>query len=449
MTADEFYMQRDQRTAYYLREQTIIRRPILVRWGMQAAHSTAGQTLLLALVNQLARFCRSADFIGPDAGLRVVAPFGGTSLRDSLRTMSQRIDPYGYWGQGDPREASYTISVGPDGGTAEAYLGCDGWLAYACPTPESVPPIDPNGTLGAGLASCLGAANAFKASLGLPNKPFSGRLSLWSYTRDAAAAQGPELPNLDLGRVLVIGAGAVASALVYWLLHLPVQASWDIVDKDVVQLDNTNRGLLFTPKDAGWPVGRPREKAEVLARFLTGARHHPVWFDEFRADGHRWDIVLPLANERGVRRLVQASHPPLMIHATTSSNWYTQLHRHRPDQDRCLACRFPDTSAAPPACAVVPLNMASEEHGPDAALPFLSAAAGLLLAADLVRLGLGNYKTTHGNLITLDWFGSIPRPTVRQEHCDTGCQHWGEPTVRRMLNASSRWYTVDSDALTS
>ncbi len=92
-----------------------------------------------------------------------------------------------------------------------------------------------------------------------------------------------------------------------------------------------------------------------------------------------------------------------MIHATTSPNWQTQLHRHRPVRDCCLASRLPDTDLPTPACAAAPLSIQDLGQGrqPDAALPFLSAAAGLLIAADLVRLGLGEYESEYGNLLTL------------------------------------------------
>src|SRR5207302_1038153 len=100
------------------------------------------------------------------------------------------------------------------------------------------------------------------------------------------------------------------------------------------------------------------------------------------------------------------------------------------------------------ACAAAPLSVPEPGHQrpPDAALPFLSAAAGLLIAADLARLGLGGYESECGNLFTLDWFGDMGRPTVRHEQCQPGCPGWGNPAVRSILNASTRWYALDQEA---
>jgi len=51
-----------------------------------------------------------------------------------------------------------------------------------------------------------------------------------------------------------------------------------------------------------------------------------------------------------------------------------------------------------------------------------------------------------GNLITLDWFGDMGRPTVRYELCQPDCSGWGNPAVRRTLNRATRWYTLDQEA---
>lgn len=449
VTCEDFYLRRDLRTVYYIQGKPVQPQPVQVRWGKDAADSPAAQMLLLSLANQLARFCRSVGFSGPNAPLLVPAPLGGASLHEALLTACQRIDPCGQWIAGEVAQAAYRIGVGQACQNADVYLGANGWLAYVVSKGSELPHLESaNNFIGAGMAACIGAANAFKASLGLQQPHFSGAFSLWSFGRDSNALQGPAIEPTDLGDVLIVGAGAVAAALVYWLRFLPISGHWDVVDGDEVQLDNTNRGLLFTAEDAGWPEQTCRKKVNILARHLDQSQPHICWFDEFDTRGRQWDLILPLANERNVRGFVQARRPPLMIHATTSPNWQTQLHRHRPGRDRCLACRLPDADMPPPACAAVPLDLPipGVDRQPDAALPFLSAAAGLLIAADLVHLGLGGYEVLNGNLITLDWFSDLGRPTVRHEACQPDCSGWGSPTTRRILNRTSHWYFVDQDA---
>jgi molybdopterin/thiamine biosynthesis adenylyltransferase len=105
---------------------------------------------------------------------------------------------------------------------------------------------------GAATASCLGAAALLRAQLGLDTKPRV--LSSWNYAEGPLAATGPDaLESLDVGRVLLVGAGAVAASLIYWLHAFGVGGYWIVVDKDIVRFHNINRGLIFTAGHAGWP----------------------------------------------------------------------------------------------------------------------------------------------------------------------------------------------------
>jgi hypothetical protein len=72
-------------------------------------------------------------------------------------------------------------------------------------------------------------------------------------------------------------------------------------------------------------------------------------------------------------------------------------------------------------------------------LPFLSAAAGLLLAAGLVRLQYGtlqrgphNHWRLHLELEHRTWQRS-------QHHCREGCAQMLDESIRRALNAGTRW----------
>ena len=146
----------------------------------------------------------------------------------------------------------------------------------------------------------------------------------------------------------------------------------------------------MTAADAGWPGGRPigtaQDKAQIVADVLAGAAT-PLWYDQWAATNPpRADLVLPLANERGVRAGIAALGEPLLIHATTSSQWTAELHLHRPDIDDCPACRIPDVAAPVFACSTGPAVPDDAANAGDAALPFLSAAAGLMLLIAITQL---------------------------------------------------------------
>lgn len=449
---DEFYLHRDRRSASYLGSVGLDPKPVAVSWGRDAAGTGWGQICVLALANLTARFARRAAFSGPNSALRVKNPFGGTSLAEAVMSTLRSVDPCGTWGQRVTGVESYKIGVGRDAAPSDHYVAPAGWVAHVQENPNDLPRSQDNSAdaLGASLCACLASANSFKRSLGLNQSLFDGALSLWSL-RYADFDPGPPLPDsIDLGRVLVAGAGAVANSLVYWLQYSPIRAKWDVVDGDHVELHNTNRAMLFTPGDAGWPAGPSKPKAMTLARYLQNATPHKAWVDELIRMGDRWDLIVPLANERNARMWIQRTRPPLALHATTSENWWTQLFRHRPARDRCLICQFPDGDRPSPECATATVNPPAS--GPtipaDAALPFLSSGAGLMLLSDLLRLGMGQLASSRPSVVTWDWFGSIESPRVWKQECDPQCTEWSTAAVRKKVNASSKWYDLDQSATT-
>jgi hypothetical protein len=441
MTKDEFYTQRDSRSTTYLASAVLQPRPVQLVWGEDAASTEAGQLLILGIANQLARFVRVSGFLGPDAALLGPTLVPTTTLREALLRSAAAIDPFGDW-QERVVTPCYTIGIGRVDYPCDLYVSSQAWIAYALTERGSVSTA--TCPLGASMAACIAVANAFKVSLQLDQPLFNGALSLWNYGRDVAAIAGPALPALlPVGSVLMVGAGAVASSFAFWASPLNFDAEWDIVDRDRVDLTNTNRGLLFTARDAGFYGDRSAAKAEIVASYLGQAKAHEMWYDEFRKTHHeRWDLYLPLANERSARSLMQAAYPPVMLHATTSPNWESQLHRHRPARDRCLPCRLPE-DAPVPECSRSTIATASTSSTVDAALPFLSATAGAMLAADVVRLAINAMSDAFGNFIRIDWHSESRGDMVRSERCDDGCQSWGNQAIRRRLNWQTRWYALD------
>jgi hypothetical protein len=136
-----------------------------------------------------------------------------------------------------------------------------------------------------------------------------------------------------------------------------------------------------------------------------------LWWNEFVLQHARsdfdFDVWLPLANDFGVRFSMQNNVPPLMIHASTGANWGINHGRHVPGRDDCLADRFPrEASAQDLACATG--QVITSEGAIDAALPFSSLFAGLLITADLVRAQLPDYPQVP-NFAFFDWYGAFER----------------------------------------
>ncbi|NUQ98945.1 MAG: hypothetical protein HOY79_21080 [Streptomyces sp.] len=451
-TARRFYAERDARTLQYGADTTALARPIAVLVATDAT-SRPAQVAALALVNMLARVHRRIHLVVPTDDLRARALVDARTLADAMVATVTSINPVlalttARTPTSIPADA-ITIGIGTElPQQLDFYLGWHGGrgeIATApCPASSTT---EEEHILGAATAACLAATMAFRAAHGNAVRPT--RLNPLERTADEDAGTTSRTGPVDVGNVLVVGAGAVSQALFYWLREIGVVGQWDVVDGDLAELHNTNRCLGMTADDAGWPNALPhgelRHKAIITAE-LTGAQPHPHWYDTWPnlADSPRYDIVLPLANERDVRAQIAALGQPVLLHASTSPNWTAELHRHIPDRDDCPACRIPTAQTSSFLCGTGPANP-TNPGSPDAALPFLSATAGLLLAASLLEIhkesqlitGRQNHWRLHLELGHRLWQSAI--------HLNNGCPHTLPPAARQILHASApgRWGSID------
>lgn len=443
---DEFYQLRDPRTEQYVGSDTNYFGPVHLEIRYADATIAAAQLKLLAIANQAARVHRAFSIDLPENAipLRVNTPFDGSTLHEVLRNTIRAINPcceIRFGARPDGKHVSLGIGASAGHGL-DWYLGAKGAIAHLSKKPEPI--TDERASLrGAALGACLGAAALFRSSMGLESAPRT--LSAWNYREGSAAERGPDLSQqIDVGRVLMVGAGAVAASLVYWLKSFGVGGSWTIVDEDVVELHNTNRGLVFTPAHSNWPDLRPEQmlsKAALLAALLPSSRAVRKWFDTASEVNEQYDVILCLANARGVRSQVAARNSAVVLHATTGRNWLSELHRHVLSIDDCIWCRSGEMVAARFGCSTATIG--APENSADAALPFLSAASGLMLATSLERLQLGQLTSDSCN----DWrwdFGSNYRMAAAgKRQCRSDCQRICPAEVRKRINAGTRWAHLD------
>ena len=439
MTDEErFYLERDRRT----RECGVVDgldQPVRVVVGSSVANSPAGQAMVLALVNMLARIHRHLQLEVPPVDLLRPTLVPAKRLDEAAVSLAKAINPFIHLN--GPESSHHAIGLGSDAPPGLPwYAGADGQVAMIDRQPLPFQQTD-SMTLGAGLVACLAAATILRQVLGHDLRLVS--LSTWNFRDRIDAAREPDLPGpVDVGDVLLIGAGGVGSCLAYWLREFGIVGNWHVLDGDEAILHNTNRCLGLLVRDTGWPDGSPRNKA-VAAAELFGAFPHPVWYDGFDHDSFKPDLILPLANERNVRHAVACRGEPVILHATTSRTWEAQLHRHLPGRDDCITCRMPDPkSQVQLSCATVALEKAGQPST-DAALPFLSATAGLLLLSGLYRLQLGELSAGRNNFWAV-CFRDVrrhSRPAIFT--CQEGCTTTLPGRVRRRIHAGRRWSGLD------
>lgn len=441
-----FYRERDRRTAEYDPQlKRWLEEPVGVVIGQAAAESRAGQVALLALVNMIVRLHRNVTVGVPRVPLLARPLVPAHSLDEAVEATARAIDPFGRLVIVDPgrMRALPGVAIGMED-RLPLHIGWNGLQASIAASTQAVGRGN-RSLLGASLAACLGAAGLLQ--LVTAAAPPSVVASLADFGNEPAGGEQDAvgLP-IDVGDVLLVGAGAVASGLLYWLREFGVIGRWLVVDRDGLFLHNTNRSIGTLVEQTEWPGGTPEPKAEVGAR-LIGAEARVAWYHQWLGTERdfRPALVLPLANDHDVRRLIGLRGEPLLVHATTSRDWTAELHRHTMDVDECIACRFPGGAPTPAfACSTAGIET-GEGKASDAALPFLSGAAGLLLLRaltmhrkgdlvrlehNIIRLGLGAYRPGFGRF-------SLLFAAARE-----GCKHVPSPVVRAILRGSSeeaRW----------
>lgn len=457
MTSEQevFYAARDRRTRQFEANSARFERSIKIFIGDDVSDSEIGQVFALALVNMLSRVHRRIALVVSPRVRASKHIDTAESFRVALTELAKSINPFIEISAVETavpnlEENEITAGVGfmvP--ADLDCYFGWEGGRAEVSTSPSKIGTTDLD-LIGAATAACLAAATLFR----LTDDSFKvvpRRLNLVERTEDDAAGTSSVVGPVDVGTVHLIGAGAVAHGLLYWLREMGVNGNWEIADGDLAEIHNTNRCMGMDPSDAGWPGGIQSHKAgankAVVAARLIGATAHPHWYDESPlAAAARPDLLLPLANGRNVRSTIALRGFPLVVHATTSTNWTAELHRHVAGRDDCLACRFPGTTpkfecstgpALPGTKVISASDLEEDVTSDDAALPFLSATAGLTLAIALLQLVPDQpFISDRDNhwVLHLVLGHKVMQTSIRLR---SECKHLPSPDFRRRIHSSS------------
>jgi molybdopterin/thiamine biosynthesis adenylyltransferase len=433
--------ERDSRSLRYSGRRLDPARWITLGGDARYLHTFEGQVAALTASNLLSRMTPSVALALPSAPVVQPLPSAGRSLPDVLLAQMFSADPEGNFCRRPPRDTDVVLYLGPDGpGHTVHGLGWDSYIGSAS-SPLRVG-SEPN-PFGAGLASIIAVARLFLHRLDPPRAEFLFNAFDWG--QYGAPPSAPP-PFLDLGELWFPGVGSVGTAALYFLTLVTRAFSAALFDMDEVKVHNLDRSPIFTSDDAE----HLRNKAIVGQSYLRSvgvdrvvaepyALHESdVWL---RRPAGRPDVIVSAANELNVRNFIEEAFPPVQLYATTGKNWQATLIRHIPIKDPCSLCLFPSTAAAPPtqcATGAMPGDKSSGEAKMDAALPFLSFGAGLMVAAELVKLPSDGYPYA-ANRIFLQ---IQPEPALVSAWLShrQGCFcHTRSPLVHRRMIAASRY----------
>jgi hypothetical protein len=449
LSPEAFYQERDNRTALEVSDlELYANRQVEIHVDPSAAASPTVQRIALLAANLMARWARRIRVVVPDVPLHAdLVRSGAKSLWHRMEMEMRSADPFGLFTREltVPRglhlhgELPLRLLVGPWRDPSEAGLSPEDYAVHA----GSWTALGRRGdarpwrceieatTAAAALAAALGVADVFKRAIRHPRQEWMGSMAwcTWSHGLSTASPDKieiQELPvpdKLDLGRVLLAGVGAIGSALLYILAMQRLQGDLTLLDQDQVDASNLNRSPMFTALDAFLAA----LKTDVCARYIegSGAEARTVagsWHERgAEVASVPFDLWISLTNEGGAWAAVPLQLPPVVLHGTTTSGWGFAFGRHIPRVEDCTFCRLPRPTAefrGPCAEGEIP---ASRNHSARASLPFLSAAAAALVAAEITKLG-SEEVVQLPNLVSADLRIGLSAVIAATRFADLGCR---------------------------
>lgn len=449
MTAEEFYSRRDKRTELKIGEDARLTAQVLISIGTEEADTFEGQIALLALANLTARWCRRISLDIPHVPLHPLLEHqsGMSHLDEAALDLADRCDPFGDFSLERRTDSNQIrLHVGPEV-IEHTFSVCGrGWLAHAGYAAASAPNSASVNPLGAVLAACIASSHSFRQAIGDKIGDYGTVLSVWNLESDEGALDGPELRHVNLGRVAIIGVGAIGASIL-WLMGLAgVEVeSLHLIDRDIVDFSNLNRVPIFFAEDV------PRLKVEVARDF---ARHFNIepkitaqFLNEILFSCQEYDLIVPGANEHGVQIQLMSGVPPIMVAGSTGPDWDSYMQRHIPLKEDCLECRRATSpeGQVQPLCSsgsVAPVESNLNETG---ALPFLSVSAAVMAVGEMVKMGEEIYPAGPNQGVL--WFrSSQPMIAGDQKKAKAACHHCWNPRVFMKLQRGGRFARLSSDS---
>lgn len=372
---------------------------IILRTDPNYALRYDGQVAILTAANLLGRMTPSVALNIPSVPLIAPLSFTGANLAEAVLSQLYKADPRGNFCLRSMKKNDYILHFGRIG--APNLVHGSGWNFYCGPSPSPLMNNHSTNPIGPAMAAILAVSEAFRTDLSKPpGKIFFNALNWESNVLKPDIC--PLQPQSKLGTLWTVGTGSVGTAILYFLSLTMQDFSSVLFDMDAVKIHNLDRSPIFIADDVG------TNKVSATQKYLKRAGVHAIQTEPYALDeAEPWqnrkqgapDLMISTANERNVRSIIEVGFPPIQIYGTTGKNWQATLLRHIPIDDPCSICVFPETKYKQTECATVVKEEEDGEDQVDAALPFLSFAAGAMAAAEILKLNLPNYPFTPNKVV--------------------------------------------------
>lgn len=366
----------------------------------------SGQVMAIMVANIMARWCRRITFYLPEKVPCLIGRWSGQMLHEVIENIMVSADPYGEFtfkiDYDDPTMADYTLTIGLPTNANHFWIDAQGWVGgfgYGTIPKRIVSNSNDKNPVGAIYAASFINSAIFSSYIDNRElQSFERWHSLFDFKTSTSytGLENPIIQNSpDIGKVWQIGAGAVGSSFDFILSLIPVIGSINILDYDRIEIPNTSSSLVFTGDDALKKISKVKACVDVLKfnKSLLATGHPNMDYGQFISEGNLErdypDLIVCFANERNIWSTIQNNEPPIVLHATTSSNWAVNFGRHIPFKEWCIVCRFGiGEHHYTPVCSAAVDKIEDQTEEKLGILPFLSPVAAVLVFAEILKLNM-------------------------------------------------------------
>lgn len=322
-----------------------------------AASTRCGQLGAIWLANLLGRLsgvidCVSVEIEGADQSLQSAIdprdPLGdGTLAASMVRSagLSNAASASRLPRRAEANQRCVVLGVGHPERACDLYMSASAWLAYigSVPGPECID--DGLQAVGSVVTATLATAEVFKMlrASGARAVPVTGyTFDAWNW-RPASALRAPRLQTIphpvgESVRLTLAGVGAVGTSflLTLWGSNIAVDAT--ILDADAVARTNLNRYPLFGLDDVRHSKVERAKALLETSRFAVTA--YPMWWSEYQRRAVKSpELLISGVDTNIARHQLQDALPRLVLGASTN-RLRAEVSRYDLAQrkSRCLKC---------------------------------------------------------------------------------------------------------------
>jgi adenylyltransferase/sulfurtransferase len=246
-----------------------------------------------------------------------------------------------------------------------------------------------------------------------------------------------DIDDIQKAKFLVVGAGAVGNEVLKNLALLGI-GNLFIYDRDIIEMSNLTRSILFSAGDNGHP------KAQIAARAVKVI--NPDIRVQWQNGDVRWDLGIGLIRRMDVViGCLDNSEARLNINSKCYSAgrpWVDagigtlngQVRVFRPPLGACYECTFTDDDYAQMA---MPCNRLASMYAVEGKIPTMPTIASIVAGVQVQEaLKLLSYDDWHGRTLVgrqFSYNGSVEDVSIAQLPRREGCPNHRPPETRRFI----------------